>query len=109
MNITSGAGYPLQSLSLETTASARTIETGQVGALKLSALKQSTEKNSVRAVAGPGGETNQISVAGRLMQASAGEDVRAERVAALQQAIAAGTYSVPAFAVANKLMESMVG
>jgi flagellar biosynthesis anti-sigma factor FlgM len=47
--------------------------------------------------------------AGLLTQDAGGTDVRAGRVQELQQAIAAGTYSVPASAVADKLIESMQG
>ena len=105
MNIASGTGFSIQSLGLGATPSAATNETGQ-----MSGLKKSTERDTLgMTVSGPGSETNHISVAGRLMQASAGQDVRSERVAALQQAIAAGTYSIPAAAIADKLMKSMVG
>ena len=41
-------------------------------------------------------------------QALSGSDVRTEKVAALQQSIAAGTYNVPSAAVADKLIGSML-
>lgn len=37
------------------------------------------------------------------------EGVRLEKVAAIQSALAAGTYSVPAAAVASKLIDAMLG
>ena len=42
-------------------------------------------------------------------QASAGSDVRADKVAALKLAIAAGSYNVPAGAVAEKLINHLLG
>jgi flagellar biosynthesis anti-sigma factor FlgM len=36
-------------------------------------------------------------------------DVRTDKVAAVQAALAAGTYSVPASAVASKVVDSMLG
>ncbi len=52
----------------------------------------------------------QLSDVGRLIQQNAGaDDVRYEKVAAIQAAITGGTYSVPASAVADKLMDSMIG
>lgn len=41
-------------------------------------------------------------------QSAALEGVRADRVAAIQQTLAAGTYNVPASAVADKVIESML-
>jgi negative regulator of flagellin synthesis FlgM len=43
-----------------------------------------------------------------MAQALAGSDVRSDKVAALQQAIAAGTYNVPAADVAAKVMGSLM-
>lgn len=40
---------------------------------------------------------------------SATDDVRADKVAAIQQSIAAGTYNVPASAVADKLIQHLLG
>lgn len=40
--------------------------------------------------------------------AAAQEGVRPDRVAAVQQALAAGTYSVPSVKVADKLIEAML-
>ncbi len=55
---------------------------------------------------GDGDDHTTFSAAGSLMaQPSGSSDVRMEKVAALQQAIAAGTYNVPAGDVADKLIK----
>lgn len=51
-----------------------------------------------------------FSTTANLVQASsATDDVRTAKVTAIQSAIAAGTYSVPASAVADKLIEHLLG
>ena len=53
-------------------------------------------------------DSEQVSMAGMLIsQASGGSDVRFEKVAALRRRIEAGTYSVAAEDVAEKLMGAM--
>ncbi len=55
--------------------------------------------------AGTSDDHTTLSTAGSLMAQPAGDsDVRMDKVAALQQAIAAGTYSIPAGDVADKLI-----
>src|ERR1700686_1384429 len=49
------------------------------------------------------------STAGILLQSLSAPDARAGKVAALQQAISAGTYNVPVSAVADKLIQSLLG
>ena len=49
------------------------------------------------------------SAASEMAQAAGNEDVRMEKVAAIQAALANGTYSVPASAVASKVVDSMLG
>lgn len=46
--------------------------------------------------------------AAAVSQSAASSDVRMEKVSAVQSALAAGTYSVPASAVAGKMMEAML-
>ena len=61
------------------------------------------------AQAGFAGDQATLSHAGtEVSQSAADEGVRADRVAAVQQALAAGTYSVPASAVAGKVIDSML-
>jgi negative regulator of flagellin synthesis FlgM len=51
-----------------------------------------------------------LSSAGSQVSATAsGDGVRMDKVAAIQSALAAGTYNVPASAVASKVMDSMMG
>ena len=55
-------------------------------------------------------DSAQLSTTAQLVQQSAGSaDVRYEKVASIKAAIDAGTYSIPASAVADKLIESMFG
>ncbi len=56
------------------------------------------------------GDSAQFSTTSLLVQQNAGaEDVRYEKVAPIKAAIEAGTYNVPASAVADKLIESLLG
>jgi flagellar biosynthesis anti-sigma factor FlgM len=48
------------------------------------------------------------SAASQVSQAASGEGVRADKVASVQAALAAGTYNVPASAVASKVIDSML-
>jgi flagellar biosynthesis anti-sigma factor FlgM len=51
-----------------------------------------------------------LSSAGSEVSLTAGEDgVRPEKVSGVQAALAAGTYNVPASAVASKMVEAMLG
>jgi negative regulator of flagellin synthesis FlgM len=47
--------------------------------------------------------------ASEVSQAAAQSGVRTEKVVAIQQALATGTYSVPASAVADKVIDAMLG
>jgi negative regulator of flagellin synthesis FlgM len=46
--------------------------------------------------------------ASEVSQTASGESVRADKVAAVQAALADGTYSVPASAVASRVIDSML-
>lgn len=60
--------------------------------------------------AGLVGDEATLSGIGAAMQSASGQDgVRLDKVAAVQQALAAGTYSVDAAKVANKVMDAMLG
>ena len=48
------------------------------------------------------------SAGSEVSQAVSGEGVRAEKVAAIQAALAAGSYSVPASAVASRVVDAML-
>lgn len=48
------------------------------------------------------------SAASEVSQTAAGESVRADKVAAVQAALADGSYSVPASAVASRVIDSML-
>ena len=51
-----------------------------------------------------------LSSAGSMIsETGPGSDVRTAKVAAIQAALIAGTYSIPASAVASKLVDSMLG
>jgi negative regulator of flagellin synthesis FlgM len=103
MNIPSGIGDVPQPLNVQ--GPAATSGAGQAGN-----LRQSSGNDVTSVAASTQSDVAKVSVsAGLLAQDVGGTDVRAGRVAELQQAIAAGTYSVPASAVADKLIESMLG
>jgi negative regulator of flagellin synthesis FlgM len=53
-------------------------------------------------------QTTLSATAGLVANALEGSDVRSEKVASLQQAIAAGTYNVPSSAVAGKIIQSLL-
>jgi flagellar biosynthesis anti-sigma factor FlgM len=54
-------------------------------------------------------DSTDVSSAGsEVSQAASGDGVRADKVAAVQAALAAGTYNVPASAVASKVIDSML-
>lgn len=63
-----------------------------------------TEDNAI------GSDRATLSSAGsEVSQASLEEGVRTEKVASMQAALAAGTYNVPAKAVATKVVDAMLG
>jgi negative regulator of flagellin synthesis FlgM len=54
-------------------------------------------------------QTTLSSAASVAAAAAPDSDVRMEKVNAIQQALAAGTYNVPASEVANKMIDQMLG
>jgi negative regulator of flagellin synthesis FlgM len=54
-------------------------------------------------------QTNLSSTADLVAQALESSDTRSAKVASLQQAIAAGSYSVPSSDVADKIIQSLLG
>lgn len=102
MNISSGIGSVAQPLNVQ--GPTATSAAGQADSLKQSNGSDGTN------VASTQNDAAKVSVsAGLLTQDVSGTDARAGRVAELQAAIAAGTYSVPASAVADKLIATMLG
>ena len=55
-----------------------------------------------------GDSTSISSTSGLIAQALGGSDVRADKVSALQQSIAAGTYNVSSSDVASKIVDSLL-
>ena len=53
-------------------------------------------------------QTTLSTTAGLVAHALEGSDTRSDKVASLQQAIGAGTYSVPSSAVAGKIIQSLL-
>jgi flagellar biosynthesis anti-sigma factor FlgM len=98
MNIASGIGSAAQALNVTSTSSANgTEQVRQANNNGQTAIQQSDN-------------TSLTSTAGVLAQAvNSCDDVRADKVVVLQAAIASGTYNVPASAVADKLIQSMLG
>jgi flagellar biosynthesis anti-sigma factor FlgM len=69
-----------------------------------------SNENAAAQQAAFAGDQATLSHAGtELLQAAAHASVRTDRVTAIQQAIAAGTYDVDASAVAGKVMDAMLG
>ncbi len=99
MNITSGIGSAAQGLNVVSTNSANGAEQ----------VKQTNNNGGQAAAVQQNDATSLTATAGLLSQQVNGDDVRADKVASLQAAIAAGTYNVPSSAVADKLIESMLG
>ncbi|MGC2639102.1 MAG: flagellar biosynthesis anti-sigma factor FlgM, partial [Acidobacteriaceae bacterium] len=67
------------------------------------------QSEAVPAGAGNTDEATLSPAASLAAQAAPDSDVRMDKVAAVQQALAAGTYNVPAGAVAGKVIDQMLG
>ncbi|HEY6490675.1 MAG TPA: flagellar biosynthesis anti-sigma factor FlgM [Terracidiphilus sp.] len=70
---------------------------------------QRAKSESPEGIGSLAGDRATLSSAGSgVSQAAAAPDTRLEKVAAVQAALAAGTYQVPAAAVAQKVVDSML-
>lgn len=104
-------GNNLENLSQIQTAQ---VQAAQIQTVQTQALENSASPNvgsllvSVPAVSTPGDTAHLSSVGGQVTQATSAPDVRLDKVAAIQSALAAGTYSVSASQVASKLVDSML-
>lgn len=83
--------------------------TAAVESTRQTSAQSSASKTAVSQGAALKTDQASLSAVGALVaKASAGSDVRTEKVAALQQAISSGTYHVPASAVASKIVDSLL-
>lgn len=81
-----------------------------VSSLGTAQVQQNRHAENATTHAAFAGDQATLSQAGTEVALSAAQDgVRMDKVAAIQQALAAGTYNVPASAVAEKVLESMLG
>jgi len=73
------------------------------------AAKAGSSGSAVATPAAAGMDHASFSASGMAAMSTDMSDVRTTKVAELRQAIASGTYNVPASAVADKMVESMLG
>ncbi|HZZ39764.1 MAG TPA: flagellar biosynthesis anti-sigma factor FlgM [Acidobacteriaceae bacterium] len=71
--------------------------------------RSSTGKTAEGASGSGADEATLSSAASAAAQAAPDSDVRMEKVAQVQKALAEGTYSVPSSDVANRMMDAMLG
>jgi len=81
----------------------------EAGAAAMQKTRNGSSSQAVDTAAANGDKATVSASGGAMAQALAGSDVRGAMVQSLQQAIAAGTYNVPSGAVADKLIEAMLG
>ena len=101
MSYTNGVGALQQVLNTMTPATAPAAE----------ATKTQNQGGTAAASAGHANYADQTSLSsasGMIAHALQGPDTRSEKVAALQQAIASGTYSVSSSDVAHKMIQSLL-
>jgi len=81
-----------------------------LGVTPLAATATQTKSSAATSGSVLGSDQATLSSAGNeIQQAAADPGVRMDKVTAVQAALAAGTYSVPASVVASKVVDSMLG
>lgn len=105
MSYTNGIGNLQQTLSSVTPA---TNATTQPASQVTESTSASQQRNAVAAPAKHTDQTNLSSAGGMIAHALEGSDVRTDKVAALQKAIASGSYNVSSSDVAGKMIDSML-
>lgn len=100
MSYTNGIGNLQQALS----AIAPTQPASQV----TESTEVSQQRKAAAAPAKQADQTNLSSAGGMIAHALEGSDVRTDKVAALQKAIASGSYSVSSSDVAGKMIDSLL-
>ncbi|MEO6815999.1 MAG: flagellar biosynthesis anti-sigma factor FlgM [Edaphobacter sp.] len=101
MSYTNGVGALQQVLSSITPATTQATESAKAQNQGGAAIAKAGQANRAD-------QTSLSSASGMIAQALQGPDVRLEKVAALQQAIASGTYSVSSSDVADKMIKSLL-
>ncbi|MEO6817783.1 MAG: flagellar biosynthesis anti-sigma factor FlgM [Edaphobacter sp.] len=100
MSYTNGIGNLQQALS--------SIAPTQPASQATESTEASQQRNVGAAPAKQADHTNLSSAGGVIAHALEGSDVRSEKVAALQQAIASGSYNVSSSDVAGKMIDSLL-
>ena len=102
MSYTNGVGNTQQSISPVSTSAATPTRqaTAPSGGPNESAVSGANVQHA--------DQTTLSATAGLVANALEGSDTRSEKVASLQQTIAAGTYNVPSSAVAGKIIQSLL-
>ncbi|HEY5056784.1 MAG TPA: flagellar biosynthesis anti-sigma factor FlgM [Acidobacteriaceae bacterium] len=104
MSYTNGIGNTQNPFATETAATSGTAQTERTASVSLS--------NSAAPGTSPANAADHTKLSGfggALAQVLSTSDVRMDKVTALQQAIAAGTYNVSASDVADKMIRSLLG
>ena len=93
------------------------IRTGFDGLRSLLGVSQPTATSAQPAKSGAAKENNPVSsdvatlssAGSEVAQSAADDGVRMDKVSSIQAALAAGTYNVPASAVASRMVDAMLG
>ena len=95
--------------TLQTTLSSLNVSDAQAAAAAQSKTKAATEAQTSAAQATTQDRTSLSAAGGLAAQGADNSDVRLGKVAELRTAINNGTYNVPASAVADKIVEGLLG